>query len=168
MTMNALSFVLDFERKGAETYLKLAEKTNNKLGKKLFYSLAVEEVEHARKADEFYGGAALHGVTAQTNTDAIEKKLKEFFDKMGKSSFAPGKENTEGYELAMELEKKGYEAYDGFLKAAKTEEEKAFFAWILGQEKEHLAAIANVYSYLTGTGDWLQNDESRTWNWMNF
>jgi rubrerythrin len=67
----------------------------------------------------------------------------------------------------MEMEKKGYETYAKFLKEAKTEEEKAFFKWILNEEGEHLAAIANVYAYLTGTGGWLEEDESKTWNWMN-
>ena len=164
---NALQFVLDFEAKGAATYLKLAAKTADPLGKKLFYSLAAEEVAHAGKADVFYSGAAVKTGGSPVQSAGIEAELKGFFDKMGKTSLGKGKENTEGYELAMELEKKGYEAYNGFLKSAKTEEEKAFFKWILGEEKEHFSAIANVYSYLTGTGDWLEDDESRRWNWMN-
>jgi rubrerythrin len=164
---NALKFVLDFEAKGVGAYLKLAAKTGNALGKKLFYSLAAEEIQHAKKADEFYGGISKNSVLTPSGILPLEITIKDFFEKMEKAAFKKGSENVEGYELAMELERKGYEAYNNFLKNSKTEEEKAFFKWILNEEKEHLSAIANVYYYLTGTGDWLQEEEGKTWNWMN-
>jgi len=167
--ISALKFVLDFEAKGVAMYLKLAANTGNLLGKKLFYSLAAEEIEHARKADEVYNGFGAKESFSQQTIEAIpiEKALKGFFDKIGRTKLKKGVENIGGYELAMEMERKGYEIYDKFLKGAKSAEEKAFFKWILAQESEHLSAIANVYAYLTGTGDWLESDESRTWNWMN-
>ena len=73
-----------------------------------------------------------------------------------------------GYELALKMEREGYAAYQEFLKNAATAEEKEFFSFLVAQEKQHIDAIANVYAYLTGSEDWLQNDESKTWNWMNF
>ena len=164
MDNGALKFVLDFEAKGVATYLKLAAQTDNRLGKKLFYSLASEEIEHARKADEFYG--AKQGFRA-VEVEPIADIMKDFFEKMEKAELKKGAENIEGYELAMELERKGYAAYEKFLKDSKNGDEKNFFKWLLGEEKEHLSAIANVYFYLTGTGDWLQEEESKVWNWMN-
>ena len=168
MDNSALKFVLDFEAKGVEAYLKLAAKTENRLGKKLFYSLAAEEIEHARKADEFYESISARPGFKPAEAEPLENVIKDFFQKMEKVDLKKGGENIEGYELAMDLERKGYSAYENFLKKAASEDEKKFFEWILGQEKEHLSAIANVYSYLTGTGDWLQEDESKVWNWMNF
>jgi rubrerythrin len=167
MENSALDFVLGFEAKGVETYLKLAAKTENHLGKELFYSLAAEEIAHARKADEFYEGISARQGFKSPEAAPIATVIKDFFAKMEKAELRKSKENIEGYELAMELEKKGYAAYDNFLKNAKNDDEKKFFKWILGEEKEHIAAIANVYFYLTGTGDWLQEDESRVWSWMN-
>jgi rubrerythrin len=167
MNNSALKFVLDFEAKGVEAYLKLAAKTENLLGKKLFYSLAAEEIEHARKADEFYGSISEMPDFKPVEAAPLEEIIKEFFVKMERAELEKGAENIKGYELAMELERKGYSAYEKYLKDSKTKEENKFFEWILGEEKEHISAIANVYSYLTGTGDWLQEDESRVWNWMN-
>ena len=154
---DALKFVLDFEKKGVNMYLELAAKTDNPLGKKLFYSLASEEIAHARKADETYNGLSAKESFVLKAVDAppIEQVLKDYFKKMGETKFKKGGENTEAYELAMDMEKKGYETYNAFLKNAKSEQEKAFFKWILREESEHLSAIANVYAYLTGTGDWL-------------
>lgn len=165
--INALRFVLDFEAKGAAAYLNLAAKAESPLGKKLFYSLAAEEVQHARKADEFYSKAGAKWLAVPVSVSALEGELKGFFDKLGGSALKKSGDDIQGYELAMGLEREGYRAYEGFLKDARTNEEKEFFRWILAEEKEHLAAIANVYHYLTGSGDWLQEDESRTWNWMN-
>ncbi len=166
---DALKFVLDFEKKGVDMYMELAAKTDNPLGKKLFYSLGGEEIEHARKADETYSGFGSKEDFTLKPIDApsIETVLKDFFKKLGKAKLKENKEGIEGYELAMDMERKGYETYDNFLKNAKTEAEKSFFKWILKQESEHISAIANVYSYLTGTGDWLEEEESKTWNWMN-
>ncbi|MBN1823498.1 MAG: ferritin family protein [Endomicrobiales bacterium] len=162
--LSPLDFVLDFEANGCRMYLKLAARTRNLLGKKLFYSLAAEEIDHARKADETFNA----GETQKApSLPAVEAVLKDFFGKAVRSEFKKSGESTEAYELAMEMERKGYEAYENFLKKAKTEKEKSFFKWILNEEKEHLSAIANVYYYLTGSGDWLQEEESRRWNWMN-
>jgi rubrerythrin len=163
---SALKFVLDFEAKGVETYLKLAAKTENLLGKKLFYSLAIEEIEHAREADEFYGKVSARPGFKSVEAAPIETVIEGFFKKM-EEAVPKNRENIEGYELAMKLERKGYAAYENFLKNSKNDDEIKFFKWILGEEKKNIDAIANVYFYLTGTGDWMQEEESKVWSWMN-
>jgi len=168
--LNSLEIVLDFENKGAILYMNLAKKTENILGKKLFYSLALQEVEHAEKAD------GIKSILASGNNSdgflpgkagIVEKELKEFFNKAGKTLLKKGAENLSGYELAMKMERKGYKIYSGYYGESKNKTEKEFFKQIIEQEKEHLDSISNVYSYLTKTGDWLQEDESKTWSWMN-
>ncbi len=67
----------------------------------------------------------------------------------------------------MEMEKKGIKAYNDFLNQTDNEAEKKFFVRLIEEEKKHLEALENVYSYITATGDWLKDEESKTWNWMN-
>jgi rubrerythrin len=163
-----LEFVLDFEKKGALMYMDLARTTKNPLGKKLFYSLAAEEVDHARIADEIH--VKLHeklSIEDIGNLPTVESKLKQLFESLNKEAVNKELDNAKGYELALNMEKKGYEIYSGFLKEAKTELEKEFFVKMLEQEKNHIDAIANVYAYFTGNGDWMEEEESRVWNWMN-
>lgn len=165
-----LEFVLEFERKGVEMYLKLASEVENTFGKELFYTLASEEVQHARKADKIYTEMRARGagaVAPEGPRTSLETKIKAVFDALKPARPDKGTDNIKGYELAMKVEKEGYGIYKGFLKTVKTAEEKEFFTQILKEEKEHIDAIANVYQYLTNSGDWLQEEESKTWNWMN-
>ena len=171
MQKNTLQCALEVEQKGIEMYMTLAAQTENPLGKKLFYSLAVEEVEHARKID--FLSEDLKKKTGSSPLDSarlpdVSEVIKSFFINADKESLRGNVTNVAGYELALKMEREGYAAYQEFLKNAATAEEKEFFSFLVAREKQHIDAIANVYAYLTGSEDWLQNDESKTWNWMNF
>jgi rubrerythrin len=170
MSNTPLGFALDFEVNGVSLYLKLARKTQNPFGKKLFYTLAAEEIEHAQKIDSVsneISGLADWGSLSSAKAAGIESSLKEFFGKTEKDELRNNVDNLEGYETAMQMEKKGFEAYTRFFNEATDKKEKEFYKYLIAQEKEHLDALANVYSYLTQTGDWLREEESKVWNWMN-
>jgi rubrerythrin len=163
-----LEFTLEFERKGAVLYMDLAKQVKNPLGKELFYLLAVEEVQHAQRADGMYSKIAAGGLKPSAAAlPGVEEKLKSFFKTVKPGKLDKNTDNIKAYSLAMEMERAGYKAYSDFLKNAATKEEKEFFERMLVEEKNHLDSIANVYNYLTNAGDWLQEEESRTWNWMN-
>lgn len=166
---SALAFVLAFEAKGAALYLKLARETGNALGKKLFYSLAAEEVSHAQKADDIFQQLSGKGTAEKSGQELppVEKVMKDFFRKVPGKGRAGSRADIKGYELAMKMERAGYKAYARFRDAAGDSLEKEFFVRMLKEEKEHLDALANVYSYLTDTDDWMREEESKVWNWMN-
>lgn len=170
-SVNSLEFALDFEAKGAIMYLDLAKRTENILGKKLFYSLAAEEVAHAQKIDDIYARLKTEKglvLPVSPGIQSIEKQIRDFFESSNKLDFSNGASDIKGYELAMDMERKGYKVYSDFIRDAQNETEKVFFQALLIEEKMHLEALANVYKYLTNTGDWLQEEESKVWNWMNF
>ena len=168
--VDSLEFALDFEINGTVLYLKLAKKTKNILIKQLFYSLASQEIAHAKRVDEIYemvkenkGWEVIDG----RNLSPIEFVLKDFFRKAKKINLKRDTENLSGYKIAMEMEEKGYNAYNNFYNNSKNESEKKFFKQLMEQEKEHLDSLRNVYYYLTETGDWFQENESKIWSWMN-
>ena len=170
MKNDPLKFALEVEATGTQMYMSLAGKTSNRLAKLLFYSLAGKEVEHARRFDTIY--ADLRGKTPVESLPKeaaanVEQELKAFFKKAGEADLKSGKIQTEGYESAMELERKSYDAYKRFRDEAETDAEKKFFEALMAEENEHYVALSNVYLYLTNNGDWLQEDEGSTWNWMN-
>ena len=165
-----LQFALDIEARGAQLYLSLAAHTDNKLAKLLFYSLAGKEVEHARLFDTIYAKIRVketHEPLPLNPPESIEAELKSFFEKAGKADLKRGTVQKEGYESAMLIERKSYDAYKSFHDVAVSEDEKKFFERLMCEENEHYAALANIYLYLTNIGDWLQEDEGTTWNWMN-
>lgn len=170
MKNNPLQFALEFERLGAQMYLELAAQTDNPLGKKLFYSLATEEVDHARQIDVL--SAQLKdqsgmGVLDTLTLPPVNEVIKTFFTTVEKTSLKGNVSNIAAYEHAMKMEREGYAAYKDFAAHAATSAERTFFERLMQQEQGHIDAIANVTAYLTGSGDWLQSDESHTWNWMN-
>ncbi|WP_066353804.1 ferritin family protein [Fervidicola ferrireducens] len=76
-------------------------------------------------------------------------------------------DHIEGYKLAIEMEKRGYEMYKKFYSEAESEGEKKFFEALMKEELEHLNSLDNVYRFLTGTEIWYSEEESKVWNWMN-
>ncbi|MDD5686267.1 MAG: ferritin family protein [Elusimicrobia bacterium] len=168
--IKSLEFALDFEIKGTILYLKIAKKTKNILSKQLFYSLASQEVNHAKDVEEIYEQIKVNNnseLDMSKSVFSIEKEIKEYFIRAKNIDLKKDSENVFGYDIAMEMEKKGYSAYANFRENAKNDLEKDFFGQLMKQEKEHLDSLSNVYFYLTKTGDWFQEEESKTWSWMN-
>ena len=167
MENRIVEFALDFEKKGVMLYLDLAAGTKNALSKKLFYALAKQEFEHAIRIDEFYLGTGVPAYSeVYKSVNDVEDEIKVFFAGI-KDAALSAESNLNAYETAMKLEKESYSAYEKFLRESKDNKEKQLLGFLLSEEKNHLEAILNVYSYLTGTSDWLEQEESRTWNWMN-
>lgn len=167
--LGPLDFARNLEVKGATLYLKFAVDAENLLSKQLFYSLAVEEIEHAKKIDEIY--TALRNnqgwQPAAATLPSVESKLKKFFAQAGKTDFKKDASSAVSYELALEMERSSFRAYTDFYNQTQDATEKEFFKRLLSEEQEHIDALTNVYYYLTDTADWLQEDESHIWNWMN-
>ncbi|PIU83252.1 MAG: rubrerythrin, partial [Elusimicrobia bacterium CG06_land_8_20_14_3_00_38_11] len=111
--VDSLEFALDFEINGTILYLKLAKKTKNILIKQLFYSLASQEIDHAKRVDEIYEMVKENKeweVLGERNLSSIEITLKDFFRKAKKINLKRDIENLSGYKIAMEMEEKGYNA----------------------------------------------------------
>ncbi len=156
-----IKFAKDFEKYGAVLYIDIGIKSENLITKKLFYSLARQEIEHLEAIENFVVSRAYQGNKEET----VEKEIKKFFDELKKKNRI--ERQTDGYKTALEVEKKGYLQYEKFYNEAKDEKEKQFFKFLMEQEKSHIDAIVNVYSYITQTGDWFEKEESKMWNWMN-
>lgn len=170
MKTNALKISIDFEKKGVGLYLELAGKTKNLLTRRLFYSLARQEIEHILKFEDIYETLRNENkwpTWTVEEGEKIEFIIKEFFSRAKKDPSIKAAGNVRGLELAMEMEKKGFRMYEKFLEKAVNVNERLFYKELLKQENQHYEALANVHLYLTQTSDWFTEEESRIWNWMN-
>ena len=167
---DALRFAHAFELKGVNLYMKLAPAAGGILAKEVFYSLAKQEVDHARRIDEI-NAAMMSGESrpaiAAPAPAAMEREIRKFFANAGRTRLRKDAANLQGYEMAMRMERRGYLAYKGFHENAAHPAERNFFGQMMAEEKMHYETLSNVYSCLSETEDWLQWEESRTWNWMN-
>jgi rubrerythrin len=167
---SALAFALALEKKGVDLYIRLAARTGNMLAKEVFYSLAKQEVDHAQRVDEIAVRQKTDGGWQQTvpvSLKNIETELKKFFKNAGQARLKKNAANIQGYETALKMERKSYNAYQQFAAAADGPAEKEFFLQLAAEENKHYETLANVYFYLTKNDEWVEEEESRVWNWMN-
>ena len=165
----ALAKSYDLERRGLDFYISSAVKCGNPLAKRTFFSLAQEEIQHMMKIDEISSAIDKGGGWPDTGFKAsdIEISIKDFFEKAKPASSAADKDSAAVVKEAMEFERKSYELYSDLEKKGSSENEKRFYEQLKQQENKHYEALENVYYYLSKTGNWFEQEESKAWNWMN-
>lgn len=168
-----LKVALDFENEGLLFYTKAASESSNVLSRRLFRTLAGQEIEHAKKIEEIYGlvegGKELPPPERLKKIGAhvdVEKDIREFFGTTDRGSLRKDMGNVEAMEMALAIEKKSYNLYSEQLKDATNASEEEFLKALRDEEKKHIDALDNVYYYLTDPEMWFSGDESRVWNWM--
>lgn len=165
----ALKNAIRFEEDGYAFYKDIAEKTSQPLAKRLFESLALQEKEHKERILEIYEAKSERREWQLENPahTSLEDEVKALFEELDDEKKRIPLDHIEGYRLAMEMERKGFNMYRKYADEAKTPEEKAFFETLMKEEGEHLSSLDNVHRFLTGSEIWYSEDESKVWNWMN-
>jgi len=154
---------MDFEKAMANFYLEKGYSASNLLVQKLFLELAKQEIDHLAFILEF----PVAGATMKTRqTGEMEETIKEFFLRLQPARERQETDNRMALITAIEMEKAGLNMYWEIVQNSQTSD-RPFFTQLLQQEKQHLESLQNVHFYLTGTGDWFEEEESRRWNWMN-
>ncbi|MCK8816837.1 ferritin family protein [Natroniella sulfidigena] len=168
MKNSPLDLAIELEKKGHEYYQKHAATAENPLAKKVLSSLASQELDHIDDIKEIAEGKKLFDPDSDQAIDDLEAEVKEVFNNFSKQERQGWKaENKKVYEHAMKLEKDIYETYQQLAEEAEDEDQKKFFQSLMKEESKHLEAIENVYFYLTKPKEWLAQEESKVWNWMN-
>ena len=168
-----LSVALDYENEGLDFYSKAATRSTNALSRRLFRTLAGQEIEHAKRIEDIYN-LLEQGKRLPTREKLkrigghveLEKDIKEFFKTTDKASLRDDIGNVEAMKVALEIEKKSYDLYSELLEEARNASEREFLSALKKEEQEHMDALDNVYYYLTDPEMWFSSDESRVWNWM--
>lgn len=164
VTATALQEAIKFEEEGVKLYTELLNKSSDELMKRLFQSLVDQEKEHISYINDF----AKDKKFKELEYTPLESIMKNIYEATKKEGQQKGQmNNVEGYELALELEDKGYKMYQKAFGSAASEEEKKFFKFLMDMEQEHYEALANIYNFMTDNAKWLAENESTTWNWMN-
>ena len=162
MLEQALAKAMLFEKEIALFYLEEGVAPGNVLAQRLLLELAKQEIDHV-----LFVGQAAQAAVVPSATPSLEVEIKGFVQKMAPEALKKNASQVEALRSAREMEQNGLKMYREFVAAAGTPEEKAFFTSLLEQEVKHLESIDNVLLYLTGTGDWFEQDESKVWSWMN-
>jgi len=162
-TLEALQIAIQMEIDGKEYYLQASQKSSNELGKRLLASLAAEEDVHRQKFEEIY--IAMQNKKAWPVTDFHPdggKRLRAIFDmaagEIGTNVKAPDTE-LDGVQIAMDMENKTYDFYQGQGKGATYDAERNLYQILVAEEREHYLALLDYYEYLKDPAGWFVTKE---------
>ena len=165
--MKVLKVALENEVTGRNLYLQYAEKVRSDLAKKVFAHLANEELNHIRDITE-YMESVRKGTAVDVDkmiSDASLKRTEEFFGKMAShfsEQVAPADDDNKAREIAMEVEKRGYEYYEKAMGVARTLKLRKFFKWLMEQEQSHFMLIRNAFEFSNDPDSWFARHEHWT------
>ncbi len=162
-TLEGIQLAIQMEIDGKVYYRKVAEISDNQLGRQLFQSLAAEEDNHRRKFEEIYG--AIRSKKDWVKTDFQPdggRKLRTIFSRaveaMGKNVKAPPSE-LDAVKRAIDMEIKSYELYKNRSQAATYSAEMDFYETVAAEEREHHLILLDYQEYLSDPAGWFVTKE---------
>lgn len=155
--MNALEIAKKMETDAIQFYSEAAKKTNYPAGKKMFETIVEDEKRHLDMIVQLISGMniTIQDVSPMKRVKTVFESLK---DKMMERA-AASKNEMEAFKIAMDMEKEGEHFYQQALTSAATDKEKALFARLIEEERQHYAIFANTYNHLADTGNWFLWEE---------
>lgn len=160
--VQAIKMAIELEKDGRKFFQDAADRTENALGKKMFQSLARDEMKHLETFQQML--ETLTGTETWSNiADSIVTVGKvPVFEEASKKSPAKGTASEiEALQLALDIER---EAIDFFNKAAQDADDplaRQIFERIRDQEEYHYGLIQAQYDHVTNSGFWFDIAEFR-------
>lgn len=155
--MNAIEIAIKMETDAINFYTESAKKTQNPVGKKMFLTIAEDEIRHLELLSQLFEGLEI------TIKDVSPiKNIKTIFETMKNEMMQRVEAITdelEAFKIAMQMEKEGIEFYKKAVLGAKTEKEKSLFEKLVKEEQQHYDIFANTYFFLANTGNWFMWEE---------
>ncbi len=155
--MSAVETAIRMETDAIKFYLEASEKCSHPLGKKMFLSFVEDEKRHLQMLNEIFktadvtieGGEPLH------EFKTIFQTLKDrMMERVGATS-----DEKEAINIAMDMEKEGYDYYKKVVSETDNQKEKALFERLAYEEDKHYKILENTAAFLNDTGNWYMWEE---------
>ncbi len=160
--VEAIKMAIELEKDGHKFFTDAAQKTENTLGKKMFQSLAQDEMEHLetfqRMFDTLTGTDAWRSIANGVGGVGRVPVVEEISEK---SPVKDSASEIEALELAMDVEKKAIEFFGKAIETADDPMAKEIFEKIRDQEEYHYGLIQAQHDYVTKSGFWFDIAEFR-------
>jgi rubrerythrin len=149
---------------GRELYLQYARTLKNELARRVFTHLAKEEEVHIEDIREFVSSLHLkkHPDLGKLITGGAAEETKEFFGRLSEdlaNVVQPGDDDLKSMEVAMKVEKMGYEYYKKGAETTKDPGMKKFLEWLMEQEQLHYMLIRNASEFASSPESWYAGEE---------
>lgn len=164
ITMKMFSTALEMEEKGKTFYEKAKGTCHNKLGREIFRILMEDEIVHFDRIKTIYKSLkGARGWSEEWKAMKIEHKdLGQLFRGMALKHGKNIKAETtdlEALNIGIDFELRSITFYEDQLHKATDPKEKEFIKQMIGEERSHHSALADMKYYLTDPASWFIESE---------
>ena len=155
--MNVFEFAMKMEKDGEAFYRDISAKTKNPGLKKIFDTLADEEVAHYNTFKQLY-----NKIPAEVSKADVLDKAKSIFEEMkdaGSIDISDETPQTDAYRKAMDAEKEAYTFYEQKAEQTNDEGEKKILLTFAREERRHYRLLENVLEFVSRPDSWLEDAE---------
>lgn len=153
-----ISAALQLERDGRKLYLDVAAKTSNAMVRRMFESLADDELRHIERIQQLSPGDKTAG---EVNKE-LYQRLRHIFADMPaevRRTAEVAESDVEALNLAIDMEVKSREAYLKWAEESDTEELSTPCNMLAEEERFHEELLENTREYLAYSIDWFLQDK---------
>ncbi len=159
---DALKAAMQNEIDSRKLYLDAEKTAKTEISKKTFAYLAAQEFLHLEKLKrvEVVLAKSVDIDIEQemiSNLDDTKQLFKHNIKEWGQK-LADAKD-FEAYEIAMEVETKGYNFYEEAAKETENRKIKRFFLYLRDEEASHFELLQNMENFLKNPGQWNADNE---------
>lgn len=162
IAVESMKMAIQMEKDGRVFYEKEAEKTENELGKKMFETLAKDEITHLQTFQKMFDTI--------TGKDGWQEIVEQYSPKTGKipifeeeiekkADVNPGE--LDALRIAMDNERKSIDYYNKVVEETEEPLAKEIFTKIIEEEKYHYDLLQAQRDYLSKSGVWFDVAEFR-------
>ncbi|MFV0437361.1 MAG: ferritin-like domain-containing protein [Desulfopila sp.] len=155
--MNVFEFAMQMEKEGEKLYREIAESTNDPGLKKIFLTLADEEVIHYNTFKSLFEKSKAKAVESN-----VLEKAKNIFTEMkarGDLQISAETSHVDAYKKAMKAEEEAYTFYEKKAAEATDQEEKDILLTFAREERRHFRLLENVIEFVSRPDEWLEDAE---------
>ena len=150
-----LELALKNEKTSYDMYADARGKSTTDLAKHTFQFLCDEESRHMKAIKEYFRaleeGREPDAVQETHVLDYARGQLRSVFERFRgdvEAATAAQEQHMAAYEVAIDIEKTGYEFYKQASAQAETGFAKEFYAWLMNEENAHYDLISQTYDFL--------------------
>ncbi len=154
------------EQDGYDFYVAAAGRVSDPKGKKMFMSLANDELGHLHiiktEYDKVQASGAFVDLEEARRSLPPDPSLQLFPDKRQvKSMLEAATDDEAALRIALDFEQKGYHMYSDAAQRSADRNAQEVFRFLADQEGQHYELIQNTLHFLTDSGVWYFQDSEK-------
>jgi len=160
-TVEALKIGMETEKRGLETYLDLAHRTEDITGKNMFIILARDELSHFEILEKAMAQVDAKGAWAEIKVrpSLIEEVLPRLRDRDVRTKGAKGIDQADAIRAAMDQERASAELYRRQTANSTDPEAREVFRKLMEMEEAHYDILSAELDSISSSGFWFEIPE---------